>query len=376
MFAMNMSKILSLVVCFLFFHAAKAQSSTEITYSKTASHIGGIVADSIIVVTGSTYSFTVDTPEDKGLISTKPSIRQLLSELISSDNSFQTYKLTNENDNAKEEGEIETGDKLIVTSQDGKSRKVYHLAVRPLALSGQLRLEKEKVTANTTTNLILYFTAGQRSPNTTVRIYLPGGIEVNGENTTVNVIGRGDVKLKDLATQSMGRLGTNYPYRKVGNFAVSKNPEGGSVLLFEHLDFRPANGPDLKIVISNVKLSKVGNYFFKAMYETKEPEVLKSAGVGTETATLTATQTISDFERVLDKSLQYKETPTTYTKINFRWNAVDASGIQLMQSLDEGKTWKASSVVVNTKNSTASVSGLQRNKLYTFKLSVNPFAFC
>ena len=92
MFAMNMSKILSLVVCFLFFHAAKAQSSTEITYSKTASHIGGIVADSIIVVTGSTYSFTVDTPEDKGLISTKPSIKQLLSELISSDNSFQKVR--------------------------------------------------------------------------------------------------------------------------------------------------------------------------------------------------------------------------------------------------------------------------------------------
>jgi hypothetical protein len=156
-----------------------------------------------------------------------------------------------------------------------------------MAVGGQLRLEKNELTVNTTKDITLFFTAGQRTPNTTVRIYLPEGINVTGDNTTVNVIGRGDVKLKDLATQSMGRLGTNYPYKKVGNFAVSKNPAGGSVLLFKHLDLRPANGADLKIVISNVRLTKAGQYPFKAIYSTTQPEVLSSPGIGSETTALT-----------------------------------------------------------------------------------------
>lgn len=365
-----MNKVLSFIVSMCFLQIVTAQSGTDITFNNKATHIGSIVSDTIYVATGSTYSFTVDTPEDKGLISTRPAVKQLLMQLVSADGSLQSYQFKDKNGNIKVDGQVETGDQILVNAQSGKSTKVYHIVVHPMALSGRLQIEKEKITANTTTNLILYFTAGQRSPNTTVRIFFPEGIEVTPDNTTVNVIGRGDVKLKDLATQSMGRLGTNYPYKKVGNFALSKNPEGGSVLLFKHLDLRPANGADLKIVISNVKLSRVGNYSFKAIYETKEPEVLKSAGVGNETATLTVTQTISDFERVVDKSLRYKETPTTYTKVNFRWKSSNATGIQLMQSLDEGKTWKASQAIINAGNSTASVSGLQPNKLYTFKLVV------
>src|ERR1051325_6048582 len=156
-----MNKLLSIIACFCFLKAAVAQSSNEVTFGKNASHIGGITADSIIVITGSTYSFTVDTPEDKGLVSTKPGIKQLLSELASKDGSIQTYKLTDNNGNAKEEGEIVTGDKLIVTSKNGES-KVYYVAVRPMALSGRLQLQKEKITVNTSTDLTLYFTAGQR----------------------------------------------------------------------------------------------------------------------------------------------------------------------------------------------------------------------
>jgi polygalacturonase len=358
-----------LIGCFI--NTAIAQQdnkTTAITYGKNATHIAGLANDSIIVVTGSTYSYTVDTPEGKGLVSTSMDVKQLALELASVDGARQTYKVISKDGNAREEGDLQTGDKLIVTSNNKKTQ-TYSIAARPTALSGQLSLERDKLTANANTNLTLYFTAGQRSPNTTVRIYIPEGIEVNGDNTTVNVIGHGDVKLKYLATQSMGRLGSNYSYKKVGNFAVSKNPSGGSVLLFKHLDLRPANGADLKIVISNVKLTKVGSYPFKAIYETKEPEVLVSAGAGTETATLTVTKTISDLERVVDKSLFYKETPTTYTTVKFKWNASDASGIQLLQSLDEGKTWKPSKATIDTKTSAASIAGLQPNKLYTFRLS-------
>ena len=372
-----MKKALSLtgiIVCIAFATTAQKttvpKSNTDIVDKNNATHIARITMDSLIVLSGSTYSFTVDTPGDQGLISTKTSVQQLLQQITSKDGSAQTYKITDEEGITKKKGDLENGDHLVVNASDKKARKVYYIATQSMAIGGELRLKKNKITARTSNNVTLYFTAGQRSPNATVRIYLPEGINVTGDNTTVNVIGRGDVKLKDLATQSMGRLGTNYPYKKVGNFAVSKNSAEGSVLLFKHLDLRPANGADLKIVIHNVKLNKAGKYPFKVIYSTSQPEVLTSAGIGAETTVLTVTNTIADLERVLDKNLQYNETKDTYTKLNFRWGTLVPSNAQLMQSLDTGKTWKLSSAKMDYKNAWATISRLLPNKLYTFKLSV------
>lgn len=343
---------------------------TVVVAKNNATHIGRITKDSLIVLTGSTYSFTVDTPEDQGLVSTKTCTEQLLQQITSKDGSIQTYSIIDKNGDVKTNGDLENGDHLVVTAQDKKTDKIYSIAAEQMAIGGRLYLEKNKITTQASNNLILYFTAGQRSPDATVRIYLPEGIYVTGDNTTVNVIGRGDVKLKDLATQSMGRLGTNYPYKKVGNFSLSKSPSGGSILLLKNLDLRPSNGADLKIVIHNVSLKKAGNYFFKADYTTSQPQILTSSGLGAETAVLTATNTIADFERVLNKSLYYKESPDNNTTVHFKWSAAASSNIQLLQSSDNGKSWKSSSAKIDTKNSLATISGLERNKLYTFKLSV------
>jgi hypothetical protein len=54
-----------------------SRSSAEVVPGN-ATHIGRITKDSIIVITGSTYSFTVDTPEDSGLVSTNTTVKQLL----------------------------------------------------------------------------------------------------------------------------------------------------------------------------------------------------------------------------------------------------------------------------------------------------------
>ena len=217
------------------------KSSAEII-PNNSTHIGRITNDSIIVITGTTYSFTVDTPEDSGLVSTNTTVKQLLSQIKSKDGSAQQYLVTDKDGNKKDEGYLLNGDKLIVTSQDGKTKKTYNIATGPMAINGQLRLEKKELTVNTNSDLTLYFTAGQRSPNATVKIFIPKGITITEDNTTVNVIGRGVVKLKDLATQSIGRVGGNYPYHKVGNFSITKLPDGSSLLLFKHLDLRPENG--------------------------------------------------------------------------------------------------------------------------------------
>src|SRR5688572_16207712 len=279
------------------------KSSAEIN-PNNSTHIARITNDSIIVITGSTYSFTVDSPEDSGLVSTHTTVKQLLSQIKSKDGSAQQYSVSDIDGSKKDKGYLLTGDKLIVKSRDSKTKKTYKIAAVPMAIGGSLQLEKKELTVNTNPDLTLYFTAGQRTPNATVKIYIPKGITITEDNTTVNVIGRGAVKLKDLATQSIGRVGTNYPYHKVGNFAITKLSNGGSLLLFKHLDLRPANGVDLEIVISNVKLPTIGKYVFKANYIASKPEMLTSADAD---ASLTVTRTISDLERVADKSLQYIE---------------------------------------------------------------------
>jgi polygalacturonase len=374
-----MNKLLTLkfitLLCFTI-PAITAKSQTHplcsaITLGKDAKNISRITNDTLVLVTGSTYLFTVDTPEDQGLASTKVDVKDLPQQLAAADGSVQKYTVTDKDGTIKNEGDIITGDRLKVTPLRGASTKTYYISVQRMALSGRLSLAQPKLTADTNHDLTICFTAGQRSPDATVKIHIPAGISVTMDNTTVNVIGRGDVKLSGLATQSIGRVGTKYSYSRVGDVVIAKSAGPGSDLIFRHLDLRPANGADLKIVIAHVNLKKIGKYLFNASYTTSKPEILTSPGTGSETATLTATSTISDFARIPDSAMQYKETPITYTRANFKWGqGGNTRNMQLMQSANGGKTWSAASAQIDPKTATASVSGLSPNKLYTFKLRV------
>lgn len=352
------------------FAMADPGRSPEITAGKNSTHIGRITGDTLVVATGSTWSFTVDTPEGGGLVSTKTTVQDLLDQLASKDGSVQKYEIFDKEGDVKTSGEIAIGDRLRVTSQDTLSKKIYYIAMRPMALSGKLWLQAETFTLNDPRSLTLFFTAGQRSPDATVRVFLPAGIGATLDNTTVNVIGRGDVKLSELSKQSIGRVASKYSYSRVGNVVISKLKEGGSVITFTNLDLRPYNGPDLKIVIGSVRPDKVGKYLFSATYTTSKPEFLTSPGTDPETASLTVVRTISDFQRVIDRSLLFRESTDSYSSAAFTWTGGNTSDLLLMQSLDEGKTWTVSTGSLNIKNSSASISGLIPNKLYTFKLSV------
>lgn len=369
--------LLSGICCVQTVHAGNdnnnPRSGTEIQLNHRSSHIARITKDTIVLVKGTTYSFTVDTPEDKGLVSTVITADQLPLQISSKNGSTQTYIITDRDGNTKTSGELVSGDRLKVVSQDAKFNRTYIIITESMAVSGELRLERDSMTANTKKDIILWYTAGQRSPDATVKIFLPPGIEVTIDNTTVNVIGRGDVKLKDLATQSIGRVGTKYSYSKVGKAIITKSANGGSLLTLNHLDLRPLNGADLKIVISDVNIPKAGAYSFKAVYSTSQPEKLSSAGTGRELALLRVTNTVSDFERVVNADSRYKETASLYTEASFTWSKLSTGndpGIQLMQSTDHGKTWRVSSASIDTKNARLKVSGLLRDRLYMFRLSV------
>lgn len=361
----------SLVVFVLFFNTVlNAQQKPELTYKPDATHIVGIHHDTIIALNGTTYSYTVDTPENAGLVSTGTTVSQLLSQITSKDGSARQDQVISKDGIFKTEGELLNGDVLEVKSINGKLKQRYKISMKPNAIEGKLWLDKNALTLNTTTDLILYFTAGQRSSKATINIKLPEGIHVNPDNTTVNVIGRGEVKLKDLTVQSIGRVGTNYTYTKVGHVAITTSANRGSVLTFKDLDLRPANGADLKIVIRNVKLSRKGEYHFSANYQTTEPGLLTSAGIGSETASLTVKSTITNFERIPYQELQYRDFIDTYTKTDFKWSLEDkTSQIQLMQSQDEGKTWQLSKAIIDIENSKATIQDLVQNKLYFLSFS-------
>jgi polygalacturonase len=343
------------------------ENNTSISPAQHAPHIAYIKNDSLIVVAGSTYRFTVDTPEDKGLVSTIPSVNELLSQLVSKNGKAQQYRFIDKKGDIKVNAQLETGDKLIVAAADGKTTRTLYIGTKALAIGGLLSLKQSSVTANTNRALTLCFTAGQRSPDVTVRINIPAGINVTMENTSVNVIGRGKVLLKDLATQSIGRTGNKYSYTKVGDVTISKT-KTGSLLVFSHLDLRPANGPDLEIVINDVKLSKAGTYIFTANYSTSKPEALTSAG--NESASLKVVNTISDFEKVTAPLIRYKEDASTFTTAIFRWTSpASSSPASIMQSHDEGKTWRAALTGIDIKKGNATVTALQADKKYLFRLA-------
>ncbi|RXK61689.1 endopygalactorunase [Lacibacter luteus] len=339
--------------------------------AKNASHIAKIDKDTIVVVKGSTYSFSVDTHPDSGLVATTANVDQLLNQIAAKYAVVQQYRIVSETGVEKKQGILISGDQLIVSSNDGAEKK-YTIITKKLAINSQLRIEEKKITANTNSDITLHFTAGQRTPNATVTIYIPPGISITDENTFVNIIGRGDVQLKHLPSQSIGRVGTKYAYQKVGTYRIAKLPTGKTILSLQQLDLRPANGTDVKIVIKNVKLNKQGIYIFKAVYSTSLPEVLTSTGAESETAMLTVTKTVSDFKRVINKDPLYKEEKNSYTEVAFRWGQnKNLTDIKVLQSLDNGKSWMPSAATIDKKNATATVKNLVPHKLYTFRLLIN-----
>ena len=73
--------ILMMLVCVCINIIAQETVSSKISpeiIANNSTHIVRIAKDSVIVITGSTFSFTVDTPEDSGLVSINTTVKQLI----------------------------------------------------------------------------------------------------------------------------------------------------------------------------------------------------------------------------------------------------------------------------------------------------------
>lgn len=342
---------------------------TPISMCDSVQKMGAIMKDTLLFFKSSTYCYTVDTPEDQGLMTTEVTAERMAEFIHSADGSNQSYQVASVLGKTKINGKLETGDRLKVFSQGGKFIGYYYIKLVPAAYSGELLLFPNEMTKDSNRDLILQFTAGQRSPNATIQLLIPEGIEITKENVSVNVIGRGAVLLKDLEKQSIGRVGSNYLYSLVGNIGIEKTNTGGTMLKFRNIDLRPSNGADLVLKIKNVSFTKTGKYEFRAVYTTDKPEKLSSTGLGTEIGILTVKNTISDFERVVEVNPRYKENSQTYTKVQFKWTSVkNGSDIKLMKSLNEGKSWELTSAIVDEAHATATIGGLDPDRKYVFRL--------
>lgn len=235
------------------------------------------------------------------------------------------------------------------------------------ALPPILKIDRATATIRTAGKLTLDFYAGQRSPMADVTIRVPEGIDVTLDNTTVNVIGRGEVLLRNLPKQSIGRTGTNYSYNKVGEVEIHKAKGKGTLLVFSGLDFRPSNGPDIRLCISGAVLPAKGTYTFTAEYTTSQPKILRSP---VATATLQGVPTVADFTRnALRAFTAKKDWDLSFT--SFHWTAPgNARSVTLLQSEDKGKNWSTVKTEILPDDDFAAAYKLKPNQLYAFKLRV------
>ncbi len=297
-------------LCPLFFLCLSLLLGTMSTFSRAEIIVSRQLAtDSLSKPKGTTYRYTVDTPENEGLIFT---------------------------------------------------------GVRG-ALPPVLKLDRTEATVKTAGKLLLDFYAGQRSPMTTVKIRIPAGIDVTLDNTTVNVIGRGEVLLRDLPRQSIGRTGANYSYKKVGEVEIRKEGAKGTLLLFKELDFRPANGPDIRLCFKGIALPSKGTYTFEAEYTTSQPAILHSP---VAKVALKGVTNVADFTRNTLRAFTYKKDwDLSFT--SFYWTAPkDAKSVTLMQSEDLGKTWTEVKTEILPDDDFGAAYRLNPNQLYAFKLRV------
>jgi len=348
--------------------------------AENAPNIAAITPTTVRLITGETRSFTVDSPREQASISTAATVAQLTAQF---DRMTEVTFLRNgsplsPNDIPR------NGDKLQASFAPGTQyakTQTYDLEFVEAALVGRLTLRTARrslpsLTANAApSEITLDFTAGQRTPNATVAIVVPVGINITMDNTYVNVIGRGEVPLSGLATQSIGRTGTNYSYKQVGQVTITNDPQTGvQTITFTGLDLRPLNKPDLRIRITGVQLTKPGDYFFAAVYKTTEPKVYTSPiAAFPSVALLTVNNTISDFARVPLRQFTYTETPDTYTSATFTWapfhSAASDATIQVSTDTGKNRTWKTLRPV-NLADGTVTITGLDPDKLYAVRLTV------
>lgn len=359
---------LLLLLSVLFISNLSFGNKSTFRESAFAPNILSISGNKLILSSSTTYSYTVDTPEGDGLVSTGLKVEDLKTQLTSSNHTSYEYSVIDKNNVQKTSGLFETGD-VIKINQNGKEIRM-NVEVQKRALAPTLSIVNNRITKSSKQEIELHFTAGQRSPSTTIQLHIPKEIIVTLDNTTVDVIGRGEVLLRDLGNQSIGRTGTNYSYSKVGDVEIIKEKDGSNIIEFSNIDLRPHNGIDLVVKIKDVSIDRKGSYIFRSSYKTHLPEIYSSNITNQGSASLLVANQISDFKKINSIAFESNKDNFFTKKAVFTWTTPTKSKKTILEySADYGKTWREYQTLKPDQNS-VTISGLQNGRTHYFRLKV------
>ncbi|WP_343565726.1 endopygalactorunase [Sphingobacterium sp.] len=298
-----------------------------------------IVNETIFLVEGKTYRYTVDTPVDSGLIETGLPLNDIATQLeLSTGTPFQ-WQVYDRWGKVKTNGYLKAGDLLHV--QTAQHRIKYKIKTVMGALSPQLTCQRETITVGCHEDIIFDFVAGQRSPDTKVDFIIPAGIDVTLDNVFVDVIGRGEVSLRQFSRLGIGRGASHYEDKRVGSVQLSKISSGGHQISFSDIDLRPSNGVDLRLRIRSVVLPQVRNYVFVATYTTSKPDSYTSFQTAMATVSIRGTKRISDLRLVAPKASAIKTASDLNLLSVLQWTTPrNAKKVSLLISTDRGQRWE------------------------------------
>lgn len=329
------------VICMV---TAQALFAQKLTYAPNLVEFGD---DTIYMATGSTYAYTVDTPPGEGRVATTVTPQAFIAQLNEAYNPILRFSLQD--------------DTTVILRGHAMEPRSYFLKQRAAALSANLQVSSPFRPEHVPGDIMIEFTAGQRSPNVNMQLVIPAAIKFDSKQVMVNVIGRGEVPLAALATTSSGRFGAGYPYPFIGKGNIALQEDSSHLITLENLDLRAKNGADVVFRLPGAVINRYTLEKIYAQYITSEPEVLTSGIIDCMVPVSYSNEGLYLITRRMER---YVETKDTYTHVSLKW--YKPGKVKVMQSLDEGKTWQPAHARMGDLQ--AEVNQLMPDRYYRFML--------
>ena len=220
------------------------------------------------------------------------------------------------------------------------------------------------VTEETVTDVVLDISSGRRMEYADLRVFLPGGLgSVDLDNVYVNVIGRGEVSLRDLPGQRVGKVAYGYPRMKVGEALFEDIPGQGRCILLKGLDLRPSNGPDVRLRLAGVRVPRQESLDFGIAFSGRDgvPDEKKPVRIP-------VVRTVSDLHRIPETVYEREH---DYTRTTLEWTPVPGvRNVSVEVSYDLGSNWSPCDYEVDANAGKAVVRALEPGKDILFRLKV------
>jgi hypothetical protein len=335
-------------------------------------------------------------------------VEQLTSQVESTDGYVQSYTVTTSSNVVKAPAvPLISGDKLSVMAENGIASVAYSITVdlgnSEETSAGILKLTENRMTAGTTRHIQLEY-------NVTSKVVLTTSAPRHPTYPTWEVVFTLPDEIRATTNDEVSIIGMDKRKLEAGEISDS-----GKTITLVNLELQPNNGIDVLLYLNAKAVPAVSaqGYEFKATNAILGKK--HSVGAQSEIAVLTSVLTVSDLKRVI-KVERYTE--PDYTQTQLSWiTPVNAANVKVEASTDGGATWsdamftteqktvtwddvykirningqlvdrKPASEVVDLDNivvglheipkyaagvsvTTATVTNLQQNKNYEFRLQV------